>query len=235
METEIWVALITVTASLVASLVALSVGSWQRRQWRAETEKLQIETDALRRKPLERELKAYDELLNDFLGQFQGLLTQNREIYRELLDDRGALEYHPQVLQRFFASLPQKDGRRVTWYMRIKRLRQHNREILALIQQYGGRILTKDFRDACAAFRYHADQWEDVWHATEYTLKPFGEAEDAESCPIPGDNIIGEGESLYAETYPKSLDTGLNCELKKVKERKQAIELAIESINVNRA
>jgi hypothetical protein len=228
MAAEILSAIILAAASLVTSLLTFIHGrrslTQQSAQWKAEieklaaeAEKLRAETDALREKPLEMERNAYQDLLTMFLNPFRDLLTQNQRIYDGLLEGRGALEYHPRSLARFFNSLPDNDKRKLHWYQRIERLRKNNRRILALIQQYGGRIVTENFRDACAEFRYHADEWEDVWQAVEYTLIPLGEEEAVVGDPIPGDKIVGEGETLYANRFPASLQPALDEELNEVR------------------
>jgi cell division protein FtsL len=228
MAPEVLAAIILAAASLATSLVTFFHGhrrltqeSAQRQaevnKLAAEAERLRAETDALRKRPLEMERRAYQDLLTSFLNPFHDLLTQNQGIYNGLLEGRGALEYHPRSLAGYFNSLPDNDRRKLYWYQRIERLRKNNRRLLALIQQYGGRIVTEDFRDACAEFRYHADEWEDVWKAVEYTLIPLGEGEVAAGDPIPGDKIIGEGESLYANRFPASLQPALHVELDEIR------------------
>lgn len=230
MTAEVLAAIILAAASLATSLLTFLHGrirlTQESAQWQAEisklaaeAEKLRAETDALRKKPLEMQQRTYQDLLMGFLNPFRDLLSQNRRIYDGLLEGRGALEYHPRSLARFFNSLPDNDRRKLYWYQRIERLRKNNRRILALIQQYGGRIVTEGFRDACAEFRYHADEWEDVWKAVEYTLIPLDEEEVAVGDPIPGDKIVGEGGSLYASRFPASLQPALDVELNEVRRR----------------
>jgi len=237
MAPEVLAAIIAAAASLVATLLTFILDnrriSQQKTQlidesakWKAEinkitaeADKLRAETDAIREKPLELERSAYQELLTNFLSPFADLLTENKKIYDELLEGRGALEYHPKVLAGFFNSLPDKDKRKLSWYQRIERLRDNNHKILALILKDSGRIVTKDFRDACAEFHYHADEWDDVWKAVKYTLIPLEKEEETVGEPIPGDKIVGEGESLYANRFPTNLPTALEEELNEVRRR----------------
>ena len=189
-----------------------------------EMAKLRAETDALRNKPHEIERAAYQDLLINFLSPFQDLLNYNGEIYDGLLKGRGALEYHPNTLKRYFDSLPYNDRRKLYWYQRIKKLRANNRSILALIQQYGGRIVTQEFREACVEFRYHADEWKAVWKAVENLhIRHEGEEEVITGEQIPGDEIVEEGEmrgeSEYAERFPANLPSALDGELREVKRR----------------
>jgi malate synthase len=227
MAPEVLAAVVTAAGSLVISLLTLLDArrrlAQERTRWQAEVnklaaeaDKLRIETDALRRKPLETEKKAHQDLLTDFLHPFRDLLEQNQRIYDALLRGRGALEYHPRALSAFFNSLPDNDRRKLYWYQRIERLRENNRRLLAYIQQYGGRIVTEDFRDATAAFRYHADEWEDVWKEVENTLIPRDEEEVAVGDPIPGDKVVGAGGSLYANRFPADLKPALDRELAEV-------------------
>lgn len=188
----------------------------------AEAEHLRQETDAARKRPIELERKGYETLLTRFLNPFNDLLVQNKRVYDDLIPGRQALEYHPRVLLRFFASLPNSDKRKLYWYQRIERLRQNNRQVLALIQQYGGRIITERFRNSCAEFRYHADEWEDVWRAVEPTHIRVGEEEHLnDGEPIPGTDVAPTGESgaevLYANRFPDGLRIALDAELEEVR------------------
>jgi hypothetical protein len=227
MTSEVVAAIIGGVAGLLTSSLTLF---FERKKWSAEADKLTAEaehlrqeTEAARKRPLELERKEYEGLLSVFLDPFSAFLDQNRKIYDELIPERQALEYHPRVLARFFASLPNQDRRKLYWYQRIERLRKNNREILALLQQYGGRILTKEFRDACAEFRYHADEWEDVWKAVEPTHIRVGREEDmSEGEPIPGGDVASREEvtpTLYANRFPDSLGETLKAEFAEVRRR----------------
>jgi hypothetical protein len=238
MEGEVLAALIGAGASLfVAALTFFDSRRGRKSQdkhlsaeldkFKAETGKLALETDELRRRPKEAEQKRNLRLLSKFLEPLRQTLEQNRLIFNGLIGERGALEYHPKRLREYFSSLPHGDPRKLTWLRRIERLRDNNREILGLMLQHGGDIATDEFRVAGAAFRYHADEWEDVWKAVTFTaLGEEGDERD-DVGEIPGDvmSAIAAGdEPLYANRFPKELEAALEAEISEVRSRVAAAQ-----------
>jgi hypothetical protein len=194
---------------------------------------LRAEAEAIQKKPIEMEQKEYQTILEKFLIPFRDLLVQNYDIYERLIKGRGALEYHPNVLRDYFNSLPDTDRRKLYWYQRIKRLRKNNRQMLAHIQHYSSSIVTEDFSYACMEFWYHTEEWEDVWKKVEHTLIPLNDEEKEDVDPIPGDQIIGDGESMYANRFPQSLCPALRAEITEVKKlagRTDDIETKLDEI-----
>ncbi len=227
MAKEVLIALIAGIVALTGSLLTFIIG-WRTlnqnrrrqeqelRRLNAETEKLVLENVALRKAPLEKEVAFFSEIKESFLVPFQNLLEYNRDIYHGLLGERGALEYHPMALASFFSALPDNDKRKMSWYGRIKLLRQNNRKLLGLIQQFGGRIVTEKFRENCAIFRYHVDEWENVWTHIEHSLKLQGNKLELIGPEIPGDEVRGHKETIYAERFPADLWTTLEQETNEI-------------------
>lgn len=228
METQILAALI---GGAAGSITALLISLLDRRRRLAETEKLLAEvehlreqTKVLRNRAREIERAKYQKLITDFLRPFQDLLAYNERIYDDLLEERGALEYRPIALRKYFGSLPDTDKRKFVWEERIERLRNNNLSILALIQKYSAQIVTPEFGKACVEFRFHADEWEDVWKVVEpLHFRPEAEEEVTNGEPIPANEIVGDDElreeTLYAKRFPADLPSTLKDELREVERR----------------
>jgi len=114
----------------------------------------------------------YQTLLENFLIPFQDRLVQTRGISKQLVDKPSLgipphLEYFPKELEKHFASLPDSDTRKWVWKERIERLHAENHFAIELLDHYGGKIVTPEFRNACEKFRFHANEWEDVWKSKD--------------------------------------------------------------------
>jgi len=150
----------------------------------------------------ERRQRARD-ILDNFLRPFEGILKETHRISNELVgEELFDLEYAPSELEQHFASLPENDPRKYAWKRRVERLHEKNRQAVGLINRFYGSIVREDFMGACDRFKYHADQWEDVWKAME-------------GLPVTGDSR----EWRRAERFPADLATALQAELAEVERR----------------
>jgi hypothetical protein len=93
---------------------------------------------------------------------FEAILKTTQGIFNKLSEDREVkkLEYNPGEVQRFFASLPNDDDRKHLWKSYIEWLQTENRRAVELIERFYGRIVLKEFKDACDEFLAHAKEWE---------------------------------------------------------------------------
>lgn len=131
---------------------------------------------------------------------FEAILKTTHGIFNKLSEDREVkkLAYNPGEVQRFFASLPNDDDRKHLWKSYIEWLQTENRRAVALIERFYGRIVLKEFKDACDQFLAHAKEWELVWKA-----------------------LLGSGTvpSSHAPQFPVGLEKALQGELAEVRRR----------------
>lgn len=111
----------------------------------------------------------YQRVLREFLKPLQSRLAQTERIYLELQTHPvlRPLEFPAPMLKAQFEALPDDDVRKLIWKDRISRLMAIDDEALDLIKDYGGYIISDEFKDACLAFEYHVGRWQDLWKAVE--------------------------------------------------------------------
>lgn len=146
-------------------------------------------------------------LLEDFLLPFEATLKTTERIFNKLRDERelSNLEYHPGRLQQFFASLPDEDPRKHLWKSYIDWLQTENRRAVELIERFYGRIVLREFKDACGEFMVHAKEWEVIWKAL------IGSGTVPSSLNTPG--------TLMAPHFPIGFEKALQDELAEVRRR----------------
>lgn len=147
----------------------------------------------------------YKTILEDFLIPFEGILKQSLLGFDSLREDRELtnLEYHPGRLQQFYTSLPDEDIRKHLWREKINSLQKTNQNGLSLVDRFYGRILTREFKDACDAYRFHVNEWEMVW------THIFGSGKLPSSFNVSG--------ALLAPGFPEGMDKALQSEIVAVK------------------
>ncbi len=150
-------------------------------------------------------------VLKGFLLPFESIMKHNYLIFEELTDDDRlrALEYAPDYLQKHFSELPDSDPLKITWTRRIVRLIAENKRAVDLIEENIGNMITKEFKDKCDDFKFHAEHWEDLWNAI---MGP-----DPISLDSPVMGYLVDPEARPRGRFPKNLDLALQNEIAEVK------------------
>ena len=137
-------------------------------------------------------------LVEDFLVPLQGILKTTKVIFDDLRGDSMIRNFEgsPSALQQSFDALPNEDPRKHLWKSQIDLLQTENRRAIELVERFYGKILTKEFRDACDRFLLHAKEWEVVWKAL--------------AGPQVQPPLVDPQKNLYAPEFPEGLERAMS-------------------------
>jgi len=146
------------------------------------------------------------ELLEKFLLPVDVILKQNKAAFDKLQkgheQEVPALEYFPQELKKFFASLPDSDPRKVFWRSEIDEIQARNQKAASLIEiNIGSTLLNPTFVQASVTLLDHINGWRSKWN---YALS---------GIPIPA---ALENE-LLAEVFPQAFETELASQIQQIR------------------
>jgi hypothetical protein len=151
--------------------------------------------------------KEYREYLEQFLRPLEMRLHYTASVFALVRDSEkmNNLEHFPDVLQRFYTSLPIGDPRRDLWKTYVDELQKENRKAIELVEAHYGKIVLPQFRTACDEYLEHAKLWGVVWNAL------------AGNAPLPGS--LASDQRMIAPPFPSRLEQSLADEMAEVSRR----------------
>ena len=139
----------------------------------------------------------------EFLLRLQSILNLNKKIHKQLTQeiDLKALEYAPDNIQEKFNKLDDNNPVKRKWNSRIETIIDNNDRVINLIWSNIGFMKSKDLKEKCEKFIFHAQEFNDIW-------KRIRSGSKLEPGRDPNTDLLGR-------KYPKGLDRLLQREIDK--------------------
>lgn len=151
--------------------------------------------------------KEYRDYLERFLRPLEMRMHYTASVFALVRDSEkmNNLEHFPDVLQRFYTSLPIGDPRRDLWKTYVDELQKENHKAIELVEANYGKIVLPEFRTACDEYLKHAKLWGGVWNAL------------AGNDPLP--RSLASDQRMIAPPFPSRLEQTLADEMAEVSRR----------------